>query len=148
MPSQPTSTKKIIQNNRISKMIARAKNQQQVLDWVKKLMPEATSSQLSGAVIKNNILILLVNNQAWATRLRYQVNDIRISLNAEHQTQFYAVKVKVVPPSQNKKRMPTITRRRKVNAQQLFQSAMAMDDPRLSDVLARIASKAEKPENS
>ena len=149
MTFKPTHTTKFIKNNHLSELIKKAAEQDKIFLVTKNVLSPEIANKISGAVVKNKILIILVESQIWSTRLRYLAPNLKDNINQYLTEKIYAVQIKVSNKSPVPKRSTPAKRKRPpLPGDVLFQAAIALDDPELSDVLARMASKFGKKKHS
>ncbi|MBT5230866.1 MAG: DUF721 domain-containing protein [Methylococcales bacterium] len=144
MGFKPTHTNKHLKKGHLQNLVNQAEEQEQALSTIKSLIPAPINQHVSGVTIKNRIATLLVENQLWATKLRYMTPALKEQISEALQSPIYALQIKVMPfSSAVEKTKPKVKKTpTKVPCEVLYEAAVALDDPELSEILARIATRA------
>ena len=144
MSIRPLSANIFLKNKHLRKILEKAALQNAALSAVKLLLDGSIAAQITGTLIKNGILIILVDNQIWATKLRYLSASLRAPLNDQLSEHIHAIQIKVVPRASPTTPNSPVKKPHHPPKALLFQAAMALHDPELSDVLARIAIASDR----
>src|SRR5699024_4231835 len=97
------------------------------------------------ANIRGEILILLADSPAWATRLRYPQNRLLWRLHSELGVESRKLRIKAKPRQQTRPRTEPARRPQGAPRRHLLQAASEMDDPDLAAALRRLAGQEPAP---
>jgi hypothetical protein len=88
---------------RLSKLKARAAARTQALEHVRQALLPPLSETVVSAGCELGRLTIGVAGAAWAARLRYATDMLRRRVGASMGIEIHSVKIKVVPPSANRR---------------------------------------------
>jgi len=145
MNAKPLLAKTLLKNKVLREIFKKAELQQTALTLIKTWVGVPLSAHITGTIIKNGILVILVDNQIWATKLRYLSASLKTSINDQLPEPLYAIQIKIVPQPEAPRKSRSLKKPRHAPKAALFEAAMALHDPELSDALARIAMASNRP---
>ena len=145
MNSRPITLRRFLESNRqFGNLLHRLRESQLTIDRVRKFLPTDLAPHLSAALQDGEQLILFTESPVWATRLRFVVPALRVSL-----APLQKIKIRVVPAggSPTRARVKTGLRVRTLSRQsadQVRNIAATVSDPHLSQALRRLASHSRE----
>jgi hypothetical protein len=115
-----------------------------LLQRVRRALPDEIAPHCTGAALEGQVLRLLADSAAWATRLRYLGRELARALRADG-IALSVVEVRVLPPDARRER----TRRRGARpsgdaARCVEQTAEGVDDPALRAALLRLGGRLRR----
>lgn len=142
MTTSLKSTAHILHGNpRLHSLLQQAQNLSQLQALVHQYLAPAAREQLRLGGYENGLLTLVLNDAAWATRLRYQQEQLVQQLRQHDPfAGLLRIRLKVRPASNHPE--PAETERRYLTAnasEHIRQSAEQIEDPQLRAALKRLA---------
>lgn len=123
----------------LKQLLARSKQQAQLLERVRTLLPAPLQGHCTAAILKQNQLLLYTDASAWASRLRYLSRDLTRRLGKQGMG-INKVTVRVMLNARPARTEPRPGRRLSAeNAALLDQTAEGIADPKLSSALRRLS---------
>jgi len=148
MKSRPDQIKKIIhKSHHLNELIQVSRQQQQILETIKKLIDPKLAPHCIAAHYSKQCLKLFTDSSVWASRLRFQSKSLVRQLQA-NQLPTHKIDVRVIPKSQINHAVMKKRTARKVSAQaadNIIQTAKSIEDEELQAALERLAKSAIKP---
>ena len=95
---RPDSVKDLLAraNPVLAGIARRAREQQGIEAWVRERLPEELTGRVTEVLEKEGELTVFAESAAWAGRLRFAVEDLKVDLAANH-PQVREVRVRVMP---------------------------------------------------
>jgi hypothetical protein len=94
---EPQSLKDLLAGNDLSRLVLRAREAGELDAQVRALLPESLAAHVTGAVLREETVVILVDSAAWASRLRFHATELVQSLGPRYDGAVTAVRVKVRP---------------------------------------------------
>ncbi len=138
--------KLIKRNSTLTNLAQSITEHQQLLDFVRALLPKSIAPHCLSAVRSESNLTLFVDSPAWSSRLRYLTPELLRSLN-NHSPRINHIKIRIIPTTNSgkidkPKRHPTPPSIEE--AEQIKKTAEFIEDPELSAALRRLARHFKK----
>ena len=133
--------KLIKHHSALSGLVRSITEHQQLLDYIRALLPKSMAPHCLAAIRNGNNLTLFADSPAWSSRLRYLTAELLRTLS-NNEPRIDRIKIRVIPaikrPETNRtKRHPNALP--KEEAEQIKSTADFIDDPELSAALRRLA---------
>lgn len=94
---------------------------------------------------RESTLVIVTDGGLWATRLRYQQQEILKLLNGEFRLDLRRMRIRIVPPRQGPRPPSGGPKLSPRNAEIIEAAADGISDPGLSHALRRLARRAKTP---
>jgi len=117
----------------------------QILNIIKKILPEKQASHLQDCVINQHTVILYVSSAAWASQLRFLSIHIKDAINEQSNEQIHQVQVKALTlesldmSKKEPKKVPSTQQIKSMRA-----SANASSESRLKQALISLSNTLDK----
>jgi hypothetical protein len=95
---EPQSLKDLLAGNDLARLVQRAHEASELDAQVRALLPEDLAAHVTGAVLHDETVVILVDSAAWASRLRFHVTELVQSLAPRYDGAVARIRVKVRPP--------------------------------------------------
>lgn len=120
-------------------ILAHVRELQNIAAVLEHIMPESLAAHTELANVRGQVLTLIADSPAWATRLRYQREMLIWRLQSELGLTVRELQVKVVPRQQVQSRAAPARRPQGAPRRHLLQAAGQEVDPELAGALRRLA---------
>lgn len=133
--------KLIKHHSALSGLVRSITEHQQLLDYIRALLPKSMAPHCLAAIRNDNNLTLFADSPAWSSRLRYLTAELLRTLS-NNEPRIDRIKIRVIPaisrPETNRtKRHPNALP--KEEAEHIKSAADFIDDPELGAALRRLA---------
>jgi hypothetical protein len=96
---EPRLLKDLLAGNDLSRLVERAREAGELDARVRALLPAEMGFHVTGAVLHDDTVVVLVDSAAWACRLRFHGPDLAKNLAPRYDGAVKRVRVKVRPPA-------------------------------------------------
>ena len=147
MTSRPVALRSFLEANRqFGNLLQRVRESQRTIHQVRKILPIDLRPHLSAALRDGDRLVLFADSPVWASRLRFAVPVLRVSLEPVRH-----IRIRVAPSGGSSSRIrmepgPRFGAMSPQNAAQIRTIAATVSDPELSGALRRLASHVREAE--
>jgi len=87
----------LLAGNDLSQLVLRAREAGELDARVRALLPESLAAHVTGAVLHDDTVVVLVDSAAWASRLRFHAPELAERLAPRYDGAVTRVRVKVRP---------------------------------------------------
>ncbi len=94
---EPRLLKDLLAGNDLSQLVSRAREAGELDARVRSLLPEALAVHVTGAVLHEDTVVVLVDSAAWASRLRFHAPELVERLAPRYDGVVTRVRVRVRP---------------------------------------------------
>jgi len=141
-PSHPDSLSKLLKGHSdLTDVLARAKFLTALADRVAKILPPDIKAHCQLANVRDKTVVMVCDDAAWSSRLRYYRDDILRHLQEEHQLAMTELKIKVTTKPAVASVLPAAAPISDKTSQHLKQIAKHQRDPELAAALKRLANR-------
>lgn len=97
MGGKPTLLKDLLAGNDLSQLVVRAREAGELASQVRGLLPEELAAHVTGAVLREETVVILADSAAWASRIRFHAPGLLERLAPRFDGGLARVRVKVRP---------------------------------------------------
>jgi len=97
MSGKPRQLKDLLAGNDLSQLVDRAREAGELASVVRALLPEELGTHVTGAVLRDETVVILADSAAWASRIRFHAPALVAQLAPRYDGAVERVRVKVRP---------------------------------------------------
>jgi hypothetical protein len=98
--TKPRLLRDLLAGNDLSRLVLRAQQASELDARVRTLLPDDLGRHVTGAVLHDDTVVILVDSAAWASRIRFHAPELVQSLSPRYDGVVARIRVKVRPPVQ------------------------------------------------
>ena len=97
-PQKPRLLKDLLAGRGLTDLLARAREAETLEGQVRSLLPPELAAHVTGAALREDTVVVLVDSAAWATRLRFLAPELVARLAPRHDGAVTTLRVRIAPP--------------------------------------------------